>query len=411
MEKKQDKNKTMEIVDFLLAGEQELEVIMSQICKSFGIEADEKGNTIQVSKEEITVNITAYTKKMDETRKEFIEKQVNMVWGHFYQVETEAVDAKINLLHQIRWTNSFLSIHITSPFLNERRQQLEQSVLECLFSVLPVLSGIILTEGATRALNASGQIILDDSGNSQDEHYMPHEIGGYWEERDKKEAGTESFERRKRSREEARQHGIFVTQWLPLLPSQQETTIPGVREIAGRMTALLTVAIYSECLLGEKMSVPEAREYITEIAERFGAEEFFSPKEKEYLDCDVPTEQDQINYAWQYENVWVMEWALGLTEELPYPDQICDVPLTVRLLASMESLDAIIKAAKPRAAGELLDAADLIYCLDWACVDARIYSLPAPGKLDSGVVMERHKALNWLIQDGEKDWDNVDIST
>lgn len=100
-----------------------------------------------------------------------------------------------------------------------------------------------------------------------------------------------------------------------------------------------------------------------------------------------------------------------LAGELPYPDQICDVPLTVRLLASMESLDAIIKAAKPRSTGELLDAADLICCLDWACVDARIYSLPAPGKLDSGVVMERHKALNWLIRDGEKDWDNVDIST
>ncbi|MBR3844025.1 MAG: DUF4272 domain-containing protein [Clostridia bacterium] len=30
-------------------------------------------------------------------------------------------------------------------------------------------------------------------------------------------------------------------------------------------------------------------------------------------------------------------------------------------------------------------------------------------KADGGVVMERHKALNWLIQD--VDWDDVDIST
>ena len=59
---------------------------------------------------------------------------------------------------------------------------------------------------------------------------------------------------------------------------------------------------------------------------------------------------------------------------------------------------------------EILDEADLIYRYDWACVDARMKQLDAPAGLNSSVVVERHGALNWLIQrDG--DWDDPDVNT
>ena len=74
-----------------------------------------------------------------------------------------------------------------------------------------------------------------------------------------------------------------------------------------------------------------------------------------------------------------------------------------------ESISALLEQARPRGGDELLCAADLTYRLDWACVDARIHGLPAPGGMDGGVVMERHKALNWLVC-GD-DWAEVDIST
>ena len=74
----------------------------------------------------------------------------------------------------------------------------------------------------------------------------------------------------------------------------------------------------------------------------------------------------------------------------------------------MDRQNEIIKHARA-AAEELLSAADLIYRLDWACVDARVHGLPAPAGMDGGVVMERHKALNWLITGGE--WDHVNVST
>ena len=72
----------------------------------------------------------------------------------------------------------------------------------------------------------------------------------------------------------------------------------------------------------------------------------------------------------------------------------------------------ILEAAKPRSAKELLDACDMIFCLDWACTDTRMRDLPAPAGMDGGVVFERHKALNWLVGVGEKaDWDHVPVDT
>jgi hypothetical protein len=60
---------------------------------------------------------------------------------------------------------------------------------------------------------------------------------------------------------------------------------------------------------------------------------------------------------------------------------------------------------------EILDQADLILRLDWACVNARVKKEPAPGNLDKGVVFERHHSLNWLINYMNQDWDNVSTDT
>lgn len=70
----------------------------------------------------------------------------------------------------------------------------------------------------------------------------------------------------------------------------------------------------------------------------------------------------------------------------------------------------LLQAAKPRGTQEILDEADLIYRLDWACVDARIKGNEAPASLNADVVVERHMALNWLIG-YDDDWDNVSTDT
>mmetsp|Transcript_11810 Transcript_11810/g.16379 ORF Transcript_11810/g.16379 Transcript_11810/m.16379 type:complete len:97 (-) Transcript_11810:11-301(-) len=60
---------------------------------------------------------------------------------------------------------------------------------------------------------------------------------------------------------------------------------------------------------------------------------------------------------------------------------------------------------------EVADLLDHYYCYNWACVDARIKGTNAPGGMDSGVVLERHYALNWLTKYFNQEWDNVKTDT
>ncbi len=61
----------------------------------------------------------------------------------------------------------------------------------------------------------------------------------------------------------------------------------------------------------------------------------------------------------------------------------------------------------PRPIAELLDVLDLHYRLHWITTDARVKKVPSPAGVEPGVVMERHRALNWLT----RDQDAVDTAT
>ena len=85
---------------------------------------------------------------------------------------------------------------------------------------------------------------------------------------------------------------------------------------------------------------------------------------------------------------------------------------TVRILHPFDSLEEFEQNVSVRPYRELLDAADLIYRIDWACVDARVMDMKAPAELDAGVVVERHRSLFWLAGIDERcAWDDVDLST
>lgn len=59
---------------------------------------------------------------------------------------------------------------------------------------------------------------------------------------------------------------------------------------------------------------------------------------------------------------------------------------------------------------EILDMIDLYYNYHWACVDHRINPQTKCGELNEEVVMERRRALEWLICK-DKNWDRISLDT
>jgi hypothetical protein len=117
-----------------------------------------------------------------------------------------------------------------------------------------------------------------------------------------------------------------------------------------------------------------------------------------------------VQFAWRYEGVFLLEWALGFAPDLHFPERICDVPQTVQTLMTASSGD-LLKRAKLREPTLILDALDLHYRLHWYVRRTRLDGQELPPGLDGGVILERHQALNWLVRFEGRDWDDVDTPT
>jgi hypothetical protein len=211
-----------------------------------------------------------------------------------------------------------------------------------------------------------------------------------------------SLERKRRSEAILQMEGVPFVAHLPVIGDEETAQIRSLEEVAWRAMALNIVAVKGEGL--EQVRV-------LEIMEQYKLEHALTPKEREFILNDEPSEHDRIQFAWRYECYWVLLWALSYIEELGRPDQICDVPRAVRVMVD-RTAEEFIRDGKLRSASEILDATDLIYRYDWACVDARLKGKPAPAGLDAGVVMERHHALNWLVGYADNaEWDDVSTDT
>lgn len=213
---------------------------------------------------------------------------------------------------------------------------------------------------------------------------------------------TSSLDRKQRSEAMLREESVPFIPHLPCIEDEETTQIRSLEEVAWRAMALNIVAVKGEGL---------EQEQILGVIDRYQLMQAFTPKERDFILDENPSEHDRIQFLWRYECYWVLLWALSYVDELVRPDQICDVPQAVRLMVD-RSAEQFIADAKLRSVSEILDAADLIYRYDWACVDARVNGQPSPAGLDAGVVRERHYALNWTIGYPDRpDWDNISTDT
>lgn len=196
--------------------------------------------------------------------------------------------------------------------------------------------------------------------------------------------------------------------WLPHIESSDDVIQRSAEHIAKRAIACLLM-IQVACDLDRDQFDQETEDFIVDLLNKFEVADELTVKEKNILNRSA-AQQDIVNMIWKYEAYWVLLWALGIVDELKYPDEIADCDFAIEVVSRCRSLQEFMQQVKLRDIEEILDEADLIYRYDWACVDARLKQQNAPANLNASIVLERHGTLNWLFQ-ADADWDNPDVST
>lgn len=199
--------------------------------------------------------------------------------------------------------------------------------------------------------------------------------------------------------------GIAVNAKLPYIESEGRTTPRTPREVAQRVVVLAAVNMVAY----ENFSGPQIIDYL----KRYGLWELTTPKEKAFL--QNPTPEAKALETWKAEDIWVLMWSLRLVPEIKFPDKPANLNDILPANYPFKGLNNdpagfIASMSKLRGTAELLDAADLYYRLDWACVDARVNKRNME-KVYPSAVYERHYALNWLIRYLNQDWDDVTCDT
>ncbi len=214
--------------------------------------------------------------------------------------------------------------------------------------------------------------------------------------------GMESAEARKLKTEKHLQaKKVPFNRHLPLIDDGKSVKLRSAQDVARR-----AVVLYNITALGfgiEKIKV-------VETLRKSGVWESLAPSEMEFVEAEAPTKQQMIDATWRVEALWTLLWALGKVETLDFPTTPCDPQKIHPLLPKPDQVQAFIASAHLRDAEAILDETDMIYRIHWAVRDAQLNKKAAPGKLDSGVVVERHYALNWLTWYADE-WDDITTDT
>ena len=401
----------------LFSREKNYKEMMVSIYKAFGIDQPYQQNVLSLKNPYQTINITLLTTEMGEEEKKYIREQKNAAAGFFSQIQNDdEEDIKINLIHHIQQCIAFLFIEIE---LNEEgKEQLDEqenfdAISNMIRQAMEPYDNVLLTDEGCTALNPEGQVIFSEDEDSDLEFYFPF----VYQDSPKflKGCTNRQITRRNENMKFLFDHKIYVPE-LPVNDDDERIKLREKAEIAERLFGLLAVSLYSEALLNpaEQMEVLEARDFVKNVmADHHGIKDLkqvLTPKEMEYFQNDNSEERERIDYSWHYEHLYLLDWALGLVE-WDFPDDICNVPLTVRVLREFHSIEELCEKTVLRSKKEILDMADLIYRMDWAAVDARIHRMTGPKGLNHGVVQARHKTLNWLIRFDNEEWDDVSTPT
>ena len=226
-------------------------------------------------------------------------------------------------------------------------------------------------------------------------------------------------ERKNRSIEILQTQNVPFIEHLPLRYETNEVIPRDKKEVIERLACSFT-SIMCALSISKGEYTDEDREYMTQdfLSAKYHALELLTPMEQQVIAGTI-SEAGAINAVWKYEAVWALLWALGVVEELSFPNQICDCDLVMGTMERFKNLDDFMANTTLRPMEEILQALDLHYRYHWAAVNACVNGSD-PAGIDEGIVMERRAGLEWLCCKGEENdnltdtynaWDYPDLNT
>jgi len=372
--------------------------ILDVFAKGFDVKVNEneyfiKSKTL-FNKHKITIRVAT-----EETSPEYFSQNIPGMMGFYDRIPFEDEHLKGLVMTQISVLNTMVAI--------ESEKEMNDGLMQLFTKLLLEIGGIgFLPNGIL--LDQEGHVIVYPDGSSGSADFRPHAAS-------RKVLGPEitseeGEQRKDRSIAYLNERGIPYITWMPQLPPLVECQFKTQEEIAKRAVALLIVIQYA-CDVAQSLDTHESKNFFIGMLQKYGVEDDLTEYESRFLQDDELEAQDAVNLTWQYEAYWTLIWALGLVDTLEFPDQVIDCDHAIQIVSNCESFEQFYQTTTMRSRQEILDEADKIYRLHWACVNSRIKGEEAPVGMKESIVMERRRGLFWMIGHRDEQWDEISMDT
>jgi hypothetical protein len=306
-------------------------------------------------------------------------------------------------LHKIQTLNCEFSVIVEKGEIKELKSLIATFAkdFDAILFVQP--NTVISRSSGQHFVDKDLRLIIDGQGNSEIDT-LDVSIDSVYFDASQTELSESQKSRKERNEQILQQRNVKVNRNLPCIEDEHETVIRSPREIATRVSILA----FTNLVAFGNITGDDAIAYL----KQYKLWDEVTPNEKEFL-AD-PTDARRNQETWKCECIWVLMWALNKVSDLGFPDELCSLnaiaPHDYPIGQGKDPNNFINAITSSRTKEEILDANDLYYRIDWACVDARINNQQI-AEVNASVVYERHYALNWLVNYMDQAWDDVSCDT
>lgn len=308
-------------------------------------------------------------------------------------------DMRNKFLHKVMSANCEIPFIAEPEITNEFESVLRKIVNELDAFIFAQPNRIFNKSNGQHFVDKNLNLILDTNGKCEIQN-IDVNVNAKYHDQPKEDYNNEQIKRKEKSEAILESNGIKVNKNLPCVPSMEKVNLRTVKDVIDRAYALLIIAVKGEGIEQEHLVKNVEAKKINS----------FSPKESYIYQAEALNDQERTYATWRYESLYTMLWALGVMDELKYPNEICDVQGIVGKIfqPSREEFEGSVKL---RNKSEILDELDKTYRMNWACVDAKIKGQQVSGNINPSVIHERYYSLNWLTNYQNQDWDDVQTNT
>ncbi len=372
--------------------------IADVFAKGFAIEKQDSGYLLKskglFKKCRCSMNILT-----EDMNPDYFAKNIPGMMGYYDTIPFKDEQLKERVMIQIAVLNTVIAIEMDRAMTDEHMQLFTR--------LLTRIGGIgFLPDGTL--LDQNGSVIVYPNGESGPSDFRPHACTRKINTHEV--ASAQGEVRKNKTIAFLTEREIPYAASLPQLSPLENLHFKSQEDIARRAVALLIVIQFA-CDVAQNGDIEGSREFFTDMLHKYKVQPFLTEQERLFLGAQHPSTQEAVNISWQYEAYWTLIWALGMVEELDFPEDVCDCEYAIQAVSSCETFEQFYQQTIMRSKEEILDEADKIYRLHWACVDSRINGQTAPLALNESVVMERCRGLFWMIGYQDEEWDTISMDT